>query len=680
VGHIYCIGYREASPLNLGIEHVPFPCSLRELVLDRFAEAPGAGGNAHPLKTDEIIGYLKEIDDFSISPWIAITEKTEAIGDPASPSREHTAILRWLGKGLEIWEKEYPLEGRLANQVRRLKPLAAALAITDPQFLTPGAHPVHQLLDHIQARAIGWQSRLERVGAALEEQITRAVDKSRHWFEDPGTELNAICREFTEAAERDQTRARRMVQRVVETEAGKVRTAAAKQEAARMINAFLQKYPAPADIGEFIKGPWYTSAQLLLLKFGLDSEQWRSMSATTETLLNSMQSIEDADEERRQHIFTVVTQLPKEMRHCLLSLHHDTDAVNEAMGLVEFTHLRILRQQPVELQNIDPIVVEDEHLLAGEARHSNALKKWSEGQWFMVEQSGSGLRAQLVLKIEQSQQLLFTNMAGIKVLQLSYEEFNKLLLDKKVTPLHSGASFSLSLAQAAGVNSVEILTALTNAMGADLESQREPEPEPEPEPEAQPQSMRDTVREPDYSDLAADFLPAEDAEALLPVDESPEAGLEAPALADLERDNLSLDPVGGEDLTADQPGPTDAAPEADTRDPDRIAFEKETRRFLRDEDIQASEPEEQEEVPERAINLPVGVWIGFHDGDTPTMARLAVYDPEEDHFIFVNRKGMKIRQISRQEFLDLIDNNLVEILEANSNFREAVSEIRKTRK
>jgi len=404
------------------------------------------------------------------------------------------------------------------------------------------------------------------------------------------------------------------------------------------------------------------------------------MSATTETLLNSMQSIEDADEERRQHMFTVVTQLPKEMRHCLLSLHHDTDAVNEAMGLVEFTHLRILRQQPVELQNIDPIVVEDEHLLAGEARHSNALKKWSEGQWFMVEQSGSGLRAQLVLKIEQSQQLLFTNMAGIKVLQLSYEEFNKLLLDKKVTPLHSGASFSLSLAQAAGVNSVEILTALTNAMGADLESQREPEPEPEPEPEAQPQSMRDTVREPDYSDLAADFLPAEDAEALLPVDESPEAGLEAPALADLERDNLSLDPVGGEDLTADQPGPTDAAPEADTRDPDRIAFEKETRRFLRDEDIQASEPEEQEEVPERAINLPVGVWIGFHDGDTPTMARLAVYDPEEDHFIFVNRKGMKIRQISRQEFLDLIDNNLVEILEANSNFREAVSEIRKTRK
>jgi len=678
VGLIYRNDYRETSPLNLGIEHVPFRCSLRELVLDRFAEAPGAGGNAHPLKTDELIGYLKEIEDFSISPWIAVTEKTEAIGDPASPSREHTAMLRWLGKGLEIWEKEYPLEGRLANQVRRLKPLAAALAITDPKFLTPGAHPLHQLLDHIQARAIGWQSRLERVGAALEEQVTRAVDKSRRWFEDPGADLNAIFREFSEAAGRDQTRSQRMVQRVVETEAGKVRTAAAKLEAARMINAVLHKYPAPADIGEFIKGPWYTSAQLLLLKFGLDSSEWRSMAATTETLLNSLQSIEDADEERRQHIFAVVTQLPKDMRRCLLSLHHDTDAVNDAMELVEFTHLRILRQQPVELQKIEPIVVEDEHLLAGEARHSNALKKWPEGQWFMVEQGGSGLRAQLVLKIEQSQQLLFTNMAGIKVLQLSYEEFDKLLLDKKVTPLHSGASFSLSLAQAAGVNSLEILTALTSAMGADLESQ----PAPEPEPEARLTGGRDSAREPYHGDdLAPDFLPAEDADTLFPVDESSEASLEAPALADLERDDLSLDVLAGEDLTAEPPAPTDATAEedADTRDPARIAFEKETRRFLKDEDLQADEPEK-EEVTERAINLPVGVWIGFHDGDTPTMARLAVYDPEEDHFTFVNRKGMKIRQISREEFLDLIDNNLVEILEASSNVRDAVSEIQKARK
>ena len=129
MGLARCTNIREINLLNLDAEHFPFPCSLQELVLDRYAEPPGAGGNAHPMQLDELIEYLKEIDDFSISPWIAIVEKTEAMGDPATPSREQIAILRWLGKALEIWEKQYPLDGRLATQVRRLKPLSAALAM-----------------------------------------------------------------------------------------------------------------------------------------------------------------------------------------------------------------------------------------------------------------------------------------------------------------------------------------------------------------------------------------------------------------------------------------------------------------------------------------------------------------------------------------------------------------------
>ncbi len=487
VGLSDCNDYRETNPLKLGAEHVPFPCSLLELVLDRYAEPPGMGSNPHPMQLDELLEYLKSIDNFNLSPWVAIVGQTEAIGDPATPSREQVAILRWLGKALEIWEKQFPLEGRIAAQVRRLKPLSAALAIVDPRFMQPGTHPLHQLLDNIQARAIGWQSRLDRVGAILEQQVTRAVDQSRGWFDNHSTDLAGICTEFSAAAERDQARAQRMVQRVVETETGKVKTASAKQEAARMINALLEKYPAPEEIGEFIKGPWYTSAQLLLLKFGPDCEHWEEMSATTETLLDSLQSLEEAQEARRQHIFAVVTQLPKEMRRWLLSLHHDTEAVNEAMGLVERAHLRILRRQPLELQHIAPIVVTGEHIIAGEEQNPNTLKNWQEGQWFSVDSDEGILRVQLALKVAQSQQLLFTNMAGIKVLQLSFAQFSRYLEEGKVKALHSGASFSLCLAYAVGIDSVEILDALVSALAeTELTSSPRYEPEPEPEPGLSP--------------------------------------------------------------------------------------------------------------------------------------------------------------------------------------------------
>ncbi len=714
VGLFHCNDFRETKPLKLGAEHVPFPCSLLELVLDRYAEPPGVGSNAHPMQLDELLQYLKNIDNFNLSPWVAIVGQTEAIGDPATPSREQIAILRWLGKALELWEKQFPLEGRLAAQVRRLKPLSAAFAITDPGFMQPGIHPLHQLLDNIQARAIGWQSRLDRVGVILEQQVTRAVDQSREWFDNNSVNLAGICTEFSAAAERDQARAQRMVQRVVETEAGKVKTAAAKQVGAQMINALLEKYPAPEEIGEFVKGPWYTSAQLLLLKFGQDSEYWQKMSATTETLLDSLQSMDEAQEARRQHIFEVVTQLPKEMRRWLLSLHHDTEAVNEAMGLVERAHLRILRRQPLELQRIDPIAVEGDHANSDEKQNPHALKSWQEGQWFSVDNDEGIVRVQLVLKMEQSQQLLFTNMAGIKVLQLSFAQFNRLLEQNKVKPLYSGASFSLCLAYAVGIDSVEILDALVSALSqTETASSQEYEPQPqpetvstlrsksklEPEPEREPESRPEMVEKipeqenqqlpmQDQRELQSDtevakarqdpgeqravgkkagnsggFLieQAEEIKArggyFIPQPAAIETGADHPA-GEKQNEGASLGHLSGQATDSD----AGAGPLAEQA-PDNSAAQ--------------GDHTEHSDTQERQINLPMGAWLGFHDGETPLMARLAVHDPEEGYYIFVNRNGVKMRQVSSQELHNLIDSGLVEILETNSNFRDVVTEVRK---
>lgn len=803
----YCTDHRKGRQLKLGPEHVPFPCSLRELVLDRYSEPVGVGSHAHPMQQDELLAYLKNIDNFSLSPWVALAAQTEAIGDTATPPPEQIATLCWLGKALEIWERQFPLEGRIAAQVRRLKPLLAALAVTDPSFLQPGAHPLHQLLDSIQGRAIGWQARLDRAGSILEQQVNKAVEDSRQWFDHQATDLSDICAEFSATAERDQARSKRMVQRVVEVEAGKVKTAAAKQEAAQMINAALQKHPAPEDIGDFLKGPWYTSAQLLLLKYGVDSEQWQKMSTTTVSLLDSFQSTEEADEERRQHIFEAVTKLPKEMRRWLLSLHHDTEAVNEAMGLVEFAHLRILRRQPLELVHIAPIVVEGEHASVDEGQSPGALRNWQEGQWFSVDSANDGIvRVQLVLKVEQSQQLLFTNLAGIKVLKLNFSEFQNLIAQDKVRALYSGASFSLCLAQAVGIDSVEILEALASALAqaqpepsakpesrpqpgseSSTQSKKEsepalirgsgsastPKPPPEPEPGTEPEAILETDLEAGF-DLDADL--DLDLELELELDSNlgsklelePESPLD-PGLQETHAPDNASAPQAVEEIQGQLDELLQSFDEADTtlhRDrPAQQEVPSEGQKPLADEgylieqaeqikarggywkargeaqrteeDIEIEEiiaqpadnytnekllsdhaegiPEDQENAldqPEvddasleflkaqvedseaeaeadplpgaaadtdaiRKVNLPMGAWLGFHDGETPLMARLAVYDLEEDQYIFVNRQGVKMRQVSRMELLSLIDNGLVDILETNSNFREEVAEVRK---
>ncbi len=79
---------------------------------------------------------------------------------------------------------------------------------------------------------------------------------------------------------------------------------------------------------------------------------------------------------------------------------------------------------------------------------------------------------------------------------------------------------------------------------------------------------------------------------------------------------------------------------------------------------------------DREIEVPMGAWLGFHDGETPIMAKLAVYDPRRDHYIFVNRKGIAMRELSKDELLVLMDRGLVDILETRNYFRDEVERAR----
>ena len=533
---------------------------------------------------DELLQYLKDIDNFDLTPLEGVLLQTEAIGDPALPTTQQTAILQWLGTALRDWQQHFPLEEPLASQLRPLGSLAAAMAVADPAFLTPGAHPIHQLLDTLQACAIGWQSRLGRAGQATQQQITATVERALAWFDDTNTDMATICGEFAAVVQRDQARAGRMAQRAVEAEQGRVKTADARRQAARMINTPLEKFQATDAIGDFLKGPWYASAQLVVLKFGADSEAWEKMSAATDTLLDSLQTTEEPAESRRQYIFEVVTQLPKDIRHFLLSLQHDSEAVEDAVGMIEFTHLRVLRNQALELKEIAPIAIDKDAIAEGDSDHFDAVEHVEVGQWWRVDLGDEEpLRVQLALKIESEQQLLFTSQAGIKVLQQSYRDFAELLARKKIIALPCGASFSASLASAAGIDSTEQLKILAEATTGHTGQQTVDKP-------AEP-TREKTVDEP-------------------------------------------AQPTGHK-----------AVDESAT---------------LAGTDVE--------------LNLPMGTWLGFHDGDKPLMAKLAVHDHEKDIYIFVNRKGIKMLQLSKQILLQMIDDGLVDILQTNSTFREIVTQ------
>lgn len=536
---------------------------------------------------EELLEYLSSGDNSDLAPLDAVLAQTEVIGDPALPTEADCAALRWVGETFDLWEKSFPLEPAPASELRKLRPVAAIAAVLDTNFYTPGAHPLHRILDTLHRAATGWQDSLGRAGQPALALVEETVAEVLALGEERRSELKDIARSVVEAMQRIQSRADRMATRAAETELGRLRAAQARVSAAGMINQALATYQAPPEIGRFLRAAWYDSAQLVFLKFGEDSEQWQKMSSTTNMLLESLQPPDAEHESRRQQLFQSVAGIPAEVKNWLLSMQHDSDAIEQIMSEIEYAHLRIMRNQPATLENIAPIELEDKKPPKPDSKVP--LEGVRKGQWFLIRtRENDLLRVQVTMVEHEYQQLLFCNQAGIKVQTLDFASFATLLENETARHLDSDATFSRAMTVTAGIESDEALQRLTGGQ----ESQ----------------------------------------EATKPAAAPP-----------------STNPGGGQAHVApDEPLQIDAV-----------------------------EPEPPK-LPDAGLpDLPMGTWLGFHDVDPPLLAKLALHDKVRRLLIFVNRKGIEQRRLEEDEYMKLIRDGLVDIMEATNNFREQVERARK---
>ena len=73
------------------------------------------------------------------------------------------------------------------------------------------------------------------------------------------------------------------------------------------------------------------------------------------------------------------------------------------------------------------------------------------------------------------------------------------------------------------------------------------------------------------------------------------------------------------------------------------------------------------------LQIPIGTWLGFHDREPPIMAKVAVRDLDKDSYIFTNREGIKLRELTVPQLVTLIERDMVDILERKTSFRETLA-------
>jgi hypothetical protein len=57
------------------------------------------------------------------------------------------------------------------------------------------------------------------------------------------------------------------------------------------------------------------------------------------------------------------------------------------------------------------------------------------------------------------------------------------------------------------------------------------------------------------------------------------------------------------------------------------------------------------------------------------MAKIVACDLDKNSYIFTNREGIKMRELTVPQLVALIDRGMVDILERKTNFRESVSQL-----
>ncbi len=73
------------------------------------------------------------------------------------------------------------------------------------------------------------------------------------------------------------------------------------------------------------------------------------------------------------------------------------------------------------------------------------------------------------------------------------------------------------------------------------------------------------------------------------------------------------------------------------------------------------------------LRIPIGTWLGFHDREPPIMAKVAVRDLENDSYIFSNRDGIKLRELTVPQLVTLIERDMVDILEHRTSFKQTLA-------
>ena len=327
-------------------------------------------------------------------------------------------------------------------QFRRVLPLLAANLLRTPSMAIAKQPALLMILDSLNQGMVGWTEGLGAGSNKLQSAFNDTIEK----LLSDGVDFDAVLVEVAAFMSKESGKIHRLEERLAASETGLVRSKQAKVLVAKLINNKTKNKAVTESLSAFLRGPWYDSIQFLVNEKGIHSEAWQRAGALTETLLWTYQPIDterEGAEQERQRLYRLIEHLPQEMRELLVVLQRTTGVAETALDTLEVDHVNIVSGVPLDYIEFEPVPCE---VTESQSTVSQVLlrkvEELSSGQWFSYVEGDTTQLIKLVLKLDDVNQLLFTNRNGMKVMQKSFDEFAYDLSSQVVKSLNSDAVFS----------------------------------------------------------------------------------------------------------------------------------------------------------------------------------------------------------------------------------------------
>lgn len=519
-----------------------------------------------------------------------------------------------------FWSKWQRQSGLHDGFLAALEPLSQALAaVPAAQWISSAQHPLWRLLELLQSSGAGYQPELGRAGEKLlnDLQPLWGALKCGDW-------TVALSTAETQW-QQEQNRLQRLEQRLIDSERGLLRSRRAQQQAARVLNRALAGKRLSAAMLAYMHDEWYRELQWCLLQFGEESAEWQRRADLTARLVDSLQ-VPGEDSEQRQQLYALIPDISAELR-AVLSTHAPEQAVLEQqLALIERHHLALLKGRPLQADACTLIANDDPWADATTSVSRDLLRQVAAlelGTWFLLRDNDGESRIKLVLKMDDTAQLLFVNRVGVKAQQKTFEEFAYLLALDVVAALPAADHARAALRQLLG-----------QLLQRGAQRQRVRSEEENREKEEQLRAAEETQRR-----RAAKEKAIAEAAALAA------AQVQAAAQAQLEADQ-------------------------------RAREQEQLRRHALQQELAGNAEQRSRNARQSATLLAMGSWVELYDevGGAQRL-KLAVKLPSSGKLIFVDREGIRRAEFERDVFAAKLVEGSARVLDAGPQFEDSLARV-----